>query len=100
DAGLVGPRARLVNEGEGRYAVKVITRAGTEQVARFAFDLAAQRRRSGRAGKLTVSAKTNMLPMTDRWFCEIVREVGRAYPDIEIEQYIVDDMAHRLVLRP
>ena len=100
DSGLIGPRARLVNEGEGRFAAKVITRAGTEQVARFAFDLAVQRRRSGRAGKLTVSAKTNMLPMTDRWFCEIVREVGRAYPDIEIEQYIVDDMAHRLVLRP
>jgi isocitrate/isopropylmalate dehydrogenase len=100
DAGLVGPRARLVNEGEGRYAAKVITRAGTEQVARFAFDLATQRQRSGQAGKVTVSAKTNMLPMTDRWFCEIVGEVGRGYPDIELEQFIVDDMAHRLVLRP
>ncbi|MDQ1424283.1 MAG: 3-isopropylmalate dehydrogenase [Acidimicrobiaceae bacterium] len=100
DAGLVGPRARLVNDGEGRYAVKVITRAGTEQVARFAFELAVRRRGSARAGKVTVSAKTNMLPMTDRWFCEIAREVGRDYPDIEFEQYIVDDMAHRLVLRP
>jgi isocitrate/isopropylmalate dehydrogenase len=95
DAGLIGPRARMVNEGEGRYAAKVITRAGTEQVARFAFALAAQRR-----GKLTVSAKTNMLPMTDRWFCDIVAEVGRDHPDIELERYIVDDMAHRLVLRP
>jgi isocitrate/isopropylmalate dehydrogenase len=38
--------------------------------------------------------------MTDRWFCDIVREVGHDYPDIELEQYIVDDMAHRLVLRP
>jgi isocitrate/isopropylmalate dehydrogenase len=99
-AGLVGPRARLVNDGEGRFAVKVITRAGTEQVARFAFELAARRRRSGRPGKVTVSAKTNMLPLTDRWFCEIVAEVGRSYPDIELDQYIVDDMAHRLVLRP
>ncbi len=47
DAGLVGPRARLVNEGEGRYAAKVITRAGTEHVARFAFELAMRRRGSG-----------------------------------------------------
>jgi isocitrate/isopropylmalate dehydrogenase len=38
--------------------------------------------------------------MTDRWFCDIVAEVGRSYPDIELDQYIVDDMAHRLVLRP
>ena len=100
DSGLVGAGARLVNGGEGRFAAKVITRAGTEQVARFAFELAARRRRPGRPAKLTVSAKTNMLPKTDRWFCEIVAEVGRSYPDVEFEQFIVDDMAHRLVLRP
>jgi len=99
-AGLIGPRARLVYEGEGRYAAKVITHAGTEQVARFAFELATRRREDGRPGKVTVSAKTNMLPKTDQWFCDIVGEVGRSYPDIELEQYIVDDMAHRLVLRP
>jgi isocitrate/isopropylmalate dehydrogenase len=99
-SGLVGPRARLVHEGEGRFAAKVITRAGTEQVARFSFELARRRRESGRPGKLTVSAKTNMLPMTDRWFCDIVAEVGRSYPDVELERFIVDDMAHRLVLRP
>jgi isocitrate/isopropylmalate dehydrogenase len=99
-AGLIGPRARLVHDGEGRYAAKVITRAGTEQVARFAFELAARRREDGHPGKVTVSAKTNMLPKTDQWFCEIVADVGRSYPAIEFDQYIVDDMAHRLVLRP
>src|SRR5205823_9775350 len=86
--------------GEGRFAAKVITRVGTEQVARFAFELAARRRRPGRPAKVTVSAKTNMLPKTDRWFCEIVADVGRSHPDVEFEQFIVDDMAHRLVLRP
>jgi isocitrate/isopropylmalate dehydrogenase len=99
-AGLVGPKARLAYGGEGRYAAKVITRAGTEAVARFAFALARRRREAGHAGKLTVSAKTNMLPKTDRWFCDIVREVGQDFPDVELEQFIVDDMAHRLVLRP
>ncbi|MPY93455.1 MAG: isocitrate/isopropylmalate dehydrogenase family protein [Acidimicrobiia bacterium] len=99
-AGLVGPKARLAYEGEGRYAAKVITRAGTEAVARFAFALARRRRAAGHPGKLTVSAKTNMLPKTDRWFCDIVREVGQDHPDVELDQYIVDDMAHRLVLRP
>ncbi len=94
-AGLAGPRARLAYEGEGRYAVKIITRQGTENVARFSLDLARKRR-----GKLTVSAKTNMLPKTDRYFCEIVAEVAQDYPDVEFEQFIIDDMAHRLVLRP
>jgi isocitrate/isopropylmalate dehydrogenase len=99
-AGLIGPRSRPIHEGEGRFAAKVITRTGTEQVARYTFELAERRRRAGYPGKVTVSAKTNMLPMTDRWFCEIVAEVGAAYPDIALERYIVDDMAHRLVLRP
>jgi isocitrate/isopropylmalate dehydrogenase len=98
--GIAGPRARLVNEGEGRYAAKVITRAGTEQVARFSFELARARQANGSSGRVTVSAKTNMLPKTDRWFCDIVAGVGEEYPDIELDQYIVDDMAHRLVLRP
>ncbi len=98
---LVGPRARLAWSGEGRFAAKIITREGTERVARFSYELA--RRRAAERGTqahLTVSAKTNMLPATDRWFCDIVAEVGAAFPDVELTTYIVDDMAHRLVLRP
>jgi isocitrate/isopropylmalate dehydrogenase len=94
-SGLIGPRARLVNSGEGRFAAKVITRRGTEDVARFAFRLAEQRR-----GHLTVSAKTNMLPATDRWFCDIVEEIGQEFPGVTVERFIVDDMAHRLVMWP
>jgi isocitrate/isopropylmalate dehydrogenase len=94
-SGLVGPLARLVNEGEGRFAAKVVTRRGTEDVARFAFRLAEQRR-----GHLTVSAKTNMLPATDRWFCDIVEEVGHEFGGVTVERFIVDDMAHRLVMWP
>jgi isocitrate/isopropylmalate dehydrogenase len=94
-SGLLGARSRVPQTGEGRYAAKVITRAGTERVARFSCELAMRRRR-----KLTVSAKTNMLPATDRYFCDVVREVARGYPGLELDQYIVDDMAHRLVTRP
>jgi isocitrate/isopropylmalate dehydrogenase len=94
-SGLIDRRARTAYEGEGRFAAKIITRQGTETVARFAFALAARRR-----GKLTVSAKTNMLPKTDRYFCDIVAEVGQDHPDVTLERFIVDDMAHRLVLRP
>lgn len=96
DAGLPNARSRIPDgAAEGRYAAKIITRPGTEQVARFSCELARRRR-----GKLTVSAKTNMLPATDRYFCDIVREIAQEYPDIEHEEFIIDDMAHRLVLRP
>jgi isocitrate/isopropylmalate dehydrogenase len=100
-SGLIGPRARLANDGEGRYAAKIITRAGTERVARFGFELARERAEaSGRPARLTVSAKTNMLPATDRYFCDIVEEVGASFPDVGFRRHIVDDMAHRLVTRP
>jgi isocitrate/isopropylmalate dehydrogenase len=99
-AGLIGPQARLHYSGEGRFAAKVITRAGTEKVARFSCELARRRHADGHPGKLTVSAKTNMLPKTDRYFCDIAREVAQDYPDVSYEQFIVDDMAHRLVMRP
>jgi isocitrate/isopropylmalate dehydrogenase len=100
-AGLVGPRTRLDWEGEARYAAKVITRNGTEQVARFSYDLAQTRSEAaGRSASLTVSAKTNMLPATDRFFCDIVAEIGLEYPEVKLTTYIVDDMAHRLVLQP
>ena len=96
DAGLTDPRSRLpLDASEGRFAAKIITRPGTEQVARFACELALQR-----SGRLTVSAKTNMLPATDRWFCEIAREISKEYAGVEYEEFIVDDMAHRLVVRP
>lgn len=96
DAGLTDPRSRLPSgASEGRFAAKIITRPGTEQVARFACELALQR-----SGRLTVSAKTNMLPATDRWFCEIAREISEEYAGVEYEEFIVDDMAHRLVVRP
>ncbi|WP_420446339.1 isocitrate/isopropylmalate dehydrogenase family protein [Candidatus Poriferisodalis sp.] len=96
DAGLTDGRSRVPPDAaNGRFAAKIITRPGTEQVTRFACELALQR-----GGKLTVSAKTNMLPATDRWFCDIAREVASEYPGLEYEQFIIDDMAHRLVVRP
>ena len=96
EAGLADQRSRIPEDAaDGRYAAKIITRPGTERVARYSLELARSRR-----GKLTVSAKTNMLPATDRYFCDIVREIAQDYPDVEYEQFIIDDMAHRLVLRP
>lgn len=41
-----------------------------------------------------------MLPATDRWFCDIAREIAQEYAGLEFEQFIVDDMAHRLVSHP
>jgi len=86
--------------GPGTYALKAITEAGSERVARFAFELARRRKAAGHPGRVTASAKWNMLPKTDGLFIEIARQVAADFPDIGFETLIVDDFAHRLVLRP
>ena len=67
---------------------------------RFAFELARRRRAEGRPGKLTCASKYNMLPRSDGLFREVAAGLAGSYPDVAFESFIVDDLAHRLVLRP
>jgi len=100
--GLESPTARrpVAELGKGRFAVKAITEAGSDRVARFAFELARVRRARGRPGKVTCGTKHNMLPRTDGLFRDRCERMAGAYPDIGFESFIVDDLAHRLVARP
>ena len=81
--------------GAGRFAVKAITREGTERVVRFAFELAAQRR-----GTMTCATKHNMLRETDGFFLLVAREVAADYPGVAFESFIVDDFACRMIREP
>ncbi len=87
--------------GDGRYAVKGITRQGTEQVVRFAFDLARTRsERLDRPGKLTCTSKYNILPQTDGYFREVATDIAPDYPDVQFETLIADDFLCRLTMNP
>lgn len=92
----IGPEAM----GEGAFSVKAITREGSLRVARFAFELARQRKAAGGAGRVTASAKYNMQPRTDGLFIECAREVANDFSDIDFDILIVDDCAHRIVRDP
>jgi isocitrate/isopropylmalate dehydrogenase len=80
---------------DGRYAVKVITRDNTARAAHFACQLARRRRR-----RLTTAVKWNVLPRSDGYFREVVRAVAAGYPDVELDDYLADDFARRLVADP
>jgi isocitrate/isopropylmalate dehydrogenase len=101
-ANLVSPitQRAAADMGPGQFAVKVITEAGTEQVTRFAFELAQRRKAGGLPGKVTCTSKYNMLPKSDGLFLEVAQRVASSYPDIAFETFIVDDFAHRLVTQP
>ena len=77
-------------------SIKIITRRGSERIARFAFDYA---RREGRR-KVTVVHKANIMKLSDGLFLEVSREIAREYPDIECEDRIVDNMCMQLVQKP
>jgi len=86
--------------GIGTFALKAITEGGSDRVARFAFELARRRRREGHTGRVTCGTKHNMLFRTDGLFRERVERMAQEYPDIELQTFIIDDLAHRLVLEP
>jgi isocitrate dehydrogenase (NAD+) len=77
-------------------SIKLITRKGSERIARFAFDYA---RREGR-GKITAVHKANIMKLSDGLFLEVCRQVAADNPDIEFEDRIVDNMCMQLVQKP
>ena len=76
-------------------AVRKITREASRKIAEAAFKLALQRRK-----KVTIVTKRNVLKMTDGLFHDTVREVGKNYPDVEVDDVIIDAMSALMVRTP
>lgn len=75
---------------------RFITRPGSMQVIRYAFDMA---RKKG-ARRITCGHKANIMKLTDGLFLECFYEVAKEYPDLTADDIIVDDLAMKLVVRP
>jgi len=86
---------RMVDDDTAE-AVKRITRGASERIARFAFE---HLRKLGRK-KLTIAHKANVLKMTDGLFLKVGREVGRDYPEIEVNDRVIDALCMELVIKP
>ena len=83
-------------DGEFATSITRTTRAGSERIVRYAFDLA---RRTGRK-KVTVVHKANILKSTSGLYLRTARTVAAEYPDIECNEMIVDNTCMQLVMRP
>lgn len=77
-------------------AIKVITGYASERIAKSAFTYASAHGRK----KVTVVHKANILKLTDGLFLDTARKVSAAYPGIEYEEMIIDNMCMQLVTRP
>ena len=77
-------------------SVKVITRAASTRIAKFAFEFAETRGRN----LVTAVHKANIMKLSDGLFLECCREVAAEYPNIEYAEMIVDAACQHLVLHP
>jgi tartrate dehydrogenase/decarboxylase / D-malate dehydrogenase len=74
----------------------LFTEQGCERIIRYAFDLARARKRP----KVTSVTKSNAQQYAMTLWDEVFARVSGDYPDVETEQFLVDAMAARFVLRP
>ena len=72
---------------------KVQTRMGSRRIARAAFEFA---RKNGKHN-VTIVTKANIVKLADGNFIKAVREVGKDYPDIEIQERLVDAMCAKML---
>ena len=94
-------RERLEDDGATAIAERVITRRASARIAHTAFDLARRRAAAlGRPARVTVVHKANVLRVSDGLFRETVLAVARDYPEVAVEEMLVDVAAMRLAQTP
>ena len=76
-------------------SLRRITRHCCERIAHAACRLAMNRRRH-----LTIVHKANVLKIGDGMFLDICRETARAYPDLVVDDILVDAMMAHVVRQP
>jgi isocitrate dehydrogenase (NAD+) len=86
---MVGPDAA--------ESIKIITRAASERIARFAFEYAVANGRS----KVTAVHKANIMKLSDGLFLESCRHIAAEFDGrVAFEDRIVDNMCMQLVQKP
>ena len=87
------PRGRSEN-GDTAFDTCVYTREEVTRITRLAFDYAMKRNK-----KVTAVDKANILA-TSRLWRELVQEIAREYPEVEVEYMFVDNAAMQIIQWP
>lgn len=87
--------AEFMPDAHTALSVRKVSSRACERVAHAAFKLA-----EGRRKKVTAVHKANVLKVSDGFFLEEVRRVAEAFPNVELEELIVDATAALLIRSP
>lgn len=86
---------RILDDGQRQgYNTLVYSESEVERIGRNAFDIAMKRDR-----RLCSVDKANVLEVTEMWR-EVMNEVAKDYPDVELSHMYVDNAAMQLVRAP
>ena len=95
--GLYIGEEKFENEEQtSAIAIKRITKKGSFRIIKAAFEYA----KANNLNKVTVVHKANILKITDGLFLDTAREIAEDYPEIAVEEVIIDNMCMQLVMNP
>jgi isocitrate/isopropylmalate dehydrogenase len=95
DRNMFAGTAEFMPDENTALSVRKVSAHASQRVARTAFELA-----KGRRQKVTAVHKANVVKLSDGLFLREVRKVAEQYPEIELEELIVDATAALLIRRP
>lgn len=77
-------------------SLKIVTRMKSERISKFAFSFATANQRK----KVTVIHKANIMKLADGLFRNTFLEIAKDYPQLEVNDMIVDNASMQAVSRP
>lgn len=77
-------------------AIARISKKGSERIIRSAFEYAKANNRK----KVTIAHKANILKQSSGMFLRVGLEVAKNYPEIQVEDRIIDNMCMQMVMYP
>lgn len=95
DRNMFAGSGEFMPDPDMALSIRKITAKGSERIARAAFVLAQSRRK-----KVTAVHKANVVKLSDGLFLREVRKVAQDFPDVQLEEMIVDAAAAHLIRNP
>lgn len=95
DRNMFAGSGEFMPDADMALSIRKITAKASARVARVAFEIASSRRR-----KVTAVHKANVVKLSDGLFLREVRSIASQYPDVELEELIVDAAAAHLIRSP
>jgi len=95
DRNMFAGSGEFMPDPDMALSIRKITSKGSSRIARAAFEIA-----RGRGKKVTAVHKANVVKLSDGLFLREVRKVAAEYPDVQLEELIVDAAAALLIRRP